>query len=407
MIVSRLLTTGSRLLAALSVLALPVAAQTNSAERKSTGVTFRRPTVDMNNSGAILEKQEAQRKAQVDIEDLQEKQQTLQTEIRYATAKLEAAQKKMSVQSAAGNADQVDHLNNEIKDWDARIKASKDQLVQLEAELSRAKPAVAGLGDGDIILPGENLELFVNEDASFNGRYQVRRGGYLILPQVGRIPVAGKSLDQAEAAVKRALQESQLHHATVMIERISGTDVESGPLIYLSGEFRSPRPYRIPMGTAPTLISVILSSGGHTDRADLSHVKVMRMAGGKGLVEEVNVQKILDGGSLTSDITLSEGDVITIPAGPSNQVYVTGNVKRQGSFNLVPGERLTGYGAILQAGGLARFADEKKVHVLRAMPDGTKRKIPVNLVEIKRGQRQDVVLQSNDIVVVPEKWFSF
>ena len=138
-------------------------------------------------------------------------------------------------------------------------------------------------------------------------------------------------------------------------------------------------------------------------------VRVMRMAGGRGVVEEVNVQKILDGsgGGLTSDLTLGEGDVITIPAGPASLIYVTGNVKRQGSFHLVPGERLTAYGAILQAGGLARFADEKHTHVLRTMPDGTKRKIPANIVEIKKGQRQDVILQTNDIVVVPEKWFSF
>jgi len=49
----------------------------------------------------------------------------------------------------------------------------------------------------------------------------------------------------------------------------------------------------------------------------------------------------------------------------------------------------------------------KKVHVLRTMPDGTKRKIPDNIIEVQKGQRQDVILQTNDIVVVPEKWFSF
>jgi protein involved in polysaccharide export with SLBB domain len=99
--------------------------------------------------------------------------------------------------------------------------------------------------------------------------------------------------------------------------------------------------------------------------------------------------------------------VITVPAGPANQIFVTGNVKRQGAQDMVPGEKLTAYAAILNAGGLARFADEHKTHVLRAMPDGTKRKIPADLVDIKKGRKQDLLLQSNDIVVVPEKWFSF
>src|SRR6201999_3459373 len=142
-----------------------------------------------------------------------EKKQTLETEIRYAKAKLEAAQKKMSVQSAAGNADQVDRLNNEIKDWEARIKSSKEQLAQVEADLAKATPAGgAGSGDNDVLLPGENVARYVNEDASFNGKYEIRRGGYVILAQVGRIPIAGKTIDQAEAAVRRALEDSQLHH---------------------------------------------------------------------------------------------------------------------------------------------------------------------------------------------------
>lgn len=342
-----------------------------------------------------------------DPEGLSEKRQTLEAEIRYASTKLDAAHKKLSSQSAAGNVEQVDRLNQEIKDWEARIQASKLQLAQVDTELLSSTGEIAiSTGDGGIILPGENLEVFVVEDPSFNGRYQVRRGGYVILPQVGRIAVAGKSLDGAESSVKKALQSSQLQRATVMIERISGNDLESGPLIYLSGEFKNPRPYRIAAGTAPTVVSVILSSGGVTDKADLTNVRVMRVAANKGVVEEVNVQKILDGGGLTSDITLSEGDVVTIPVGQSNLIYVTGNVKRQGSYHLTPGERLSAYGAILQSGGFARFANLKRVHVLRAMPDGTKAKLPVDVVSIQRGQSPDVLLQSSDIVVVPEKWFS-
>lgn len=133
----------------------------------------------------------------------------------------------------------------------------------------------------------------------------------------------------------------------------------------------------------------------------------MRIAANKSVVEEVNVAKILEGGGLTSDLALGEGDVITIPAGPSNLVYVTGNVVHQGSFPLKQGERISAYAAILQNGGFARFADQHRVYVLRALPDGTKAKLPVDIAAIKKGQRPDVQLQSNDIVVVPEKFWSF
>jgi protein involved in polysaccharide export with SLBB domain len=344
--------------------------------------------------------------SQGDMEDLNEKRQTLQGEVRYAKAKLEAAQKQFSLQTAAGDLEKAEHLDQEVKDWQARYESAKAQLDDVEkqiGEVSQGHPTAVE----EVVVPGENLEVFVNEDPSFNSVYQVRRGGYIIMPQVGRIAVAGKSLAAAEAAVKRALQSSQLKNATVMIERKQGSDIENGPLIYLSGEFRTPGQWHIPTGVTPTLVNVILSSGGVSDKADLTRVRVMRMAANKSVVEEVNVDKILQGGGLTSDITLGEGDVITIPAGPANLVYITGNVAHQGSFPLKQGERISAYAAILQTGGFARFADQKHVFVLRALPDGTKAKLPVDINAIKRGQRPDVQLQSNDILVVPEKWFSW
>ena len=348
------------------------------------------------------------KKSANEVEDLTEKKQTLEGEARYAKAKLDAVQKQLGVQTAAGNLEAADRLNQETKDWQARLDSTRAQLGQVEKELDEAtqgqQSAVAA--SNEILVPGETVEVFVNEDPSFNGRYQVRRGGYIIMPQVGRIAIAGKTIPGAEAAVKRALQSSQLHRASVLIERVQGADIENGPLIYLSGEFTRPGQWHIPKNITPTLVNVILSSGGTTDKADLTRVRVMRIAANKGVVEEVNVQKILDGGGLTSDLTLDEGDVITIPAGPTSLVYLTGNVARQGSFPLKVGEKLSAYGAILQNGGFARFADQAGVYVLRAVPDGSKVKLPVNVKDIKRGRRSDVLLQSGDIIVVPEKWFS-
>ena len=391
----------------LHLLALSALAAGTLQAQTSGKIAFRKPQIEMSAEQATATPSLiSKRQAQEDAEDLDEKRQTLEGEVRYARGKLDSAQKKLALQTAAGNAEQIDVLNQEIRDWESRLKTAKAQLSDVEAELNRVSSGVHG-SDSDIIVPGENLEVFVVEDPSFNGRYQVRRGGYVILPQIGRIAVAGKTIDAAEGAVRKALQSSQLQKATVMIERISGSDIESGPLIYLSGEFKSPRPYRIPLGTSPTLISVILSSGGVTDKADLTRVKIMRMAANRGVVEDVNVQKILDGGSLSSDLTLSEGDVIIVPPGQSNLIYVTGNVKRQGSYHLSPGEKLSAYGAILQSGGFSHFAKESGVYVLRAMPDGTKARLPVDVKAIKSGRRPDVLLQSNDIIVVPEKFFSF
>jgi len=335
-----------------------------------------------------------------------DKKKTLEGELRYAKAKLASAQKRMAVQNAVNNFEEGEKAQIEIKDWESRIKDTEAQLNDLNAQ---AKPTTSEpeLGS-ELIMPGETLDVYVVEDASFNGHYVVRRGGYIIIPQVGRVFVAGKKLAAAEAAIRTALEANQLQHGTVMVEKLEGSDVTSGPTIYLAGEFKNPRPFKIPDGTSQTLVSVLCSAGGFTDKADLTHVRVERVAASNGVVEEVDVQRILSGGvGLGSDIQLHNGDVIIVPTTSQQAFYLTGCVKKQGFVPLGPNDRVSVYSGILKNGGFARFANLKRVYVLRATQDGTKARLPVNIVAIQKGLLPDLLLQPNDIVVVPEKFFSF
>jgi protein involved in polysaccharide export with SLBB domain len=192
-----------------------------------------------------------------------------------------------------------------------------------------------------------------------------------------------------------------------MVERARGVFSEKpGEVIYLAGEFQTPGPMRIPEGFSPTIVTTILRAGGLTRVADLTRVKLLRLENGKALVEEVNVQAILDGSGLPSDLALNSGDIIVVPAF-SPIVYVTGNVSSPGIIQLTPDEELTAYSAILRSGGFARFANRKKVYVMRDRGNGEKTKIPVNIKEVQAGKVSDIVLQGLDIVVVPESWFSW
>jgi len=348
--------------------------------------------------------------AQQEMDDFTEQKQTLDSELRYARAQLDNARKRLDVESIAGHAEAADKWQQEVTDWQDHIKSLQTQLAQLDTEIQgvvqQMTPA-APTPENIVIVPGDNLELWVNEDPSFNNRYEVRSGGYIILPAVGRIAVAGKTLPDAENEVKKALEATQLIKATVMLEKVEGQTTESGPVIYLYGEFKNPRPYKIPPGTKATVTTVFLSSGGATDQADLTRVKVMRMIGNKPVVDEENLQKILDGSGLGSDLSLLDGDVISIPIGSANVVFVTGKVEHPGTLPLKPGSKLSAYAAILDSGGFSRFADLKKTYILRASPDGTKVKIPVNIIAIQHGRAADLPLEDNDIVIVPEKFFSF
>lgn len=374
-------------------------------------VNFRSASPSLNTAGSG--ERVSTDRASNELEALLDQRDELEAEMRRDRIKAEAARKRLDVLRSLGQSEEADRLHQETLDSEARTKTRREELARVDEEIARlqgnsdASPDM--LNGEEIILPGINLELWVNEDPSFNGRHQVRRGGYVILPQIGRVMVAGKTIAQAEAAVRKALQATQLRRASVMLERLDGQDIEERTIL-LAGEFRHPRPFKIPHGTAPTLVSVLIASGGWTERADLTRVKVMRMAANRSVVEEVNVKKILEGNpavGLGGDVTLTEGDVIVVPSGALNLVYVTGRVKKAGSYKIGENEKLTVYGAILQSGGFDHFAAKSKVHVLRSMPDGTKAKLPVSIDAVVKGRRPDVILQPNDIIVVPEKWFSW
>jgi protein involved in polysaccharide export with SLBB domain len=94
---------------------------------------------------------------------------------------------------------------------------------------------------------------------------------------------------------------------------------------------------------------------------------------------------------------------------PRGKIYLTGEVKVQGPLELMPDEALTVSKAILRCGGLADFANKRKVKLVRKKAGGGTETILVNLVEIidKGRLDKDPVLQPGDMIVVPERLISF
>ena len=86
------------------------------------------------------------------------------------------------------------------------------------------------------------------------------------------------------------------------------------------------------------------------------------------------------------------------------KVYVTGQVRNSGSFDIPAGETLTVSRAILKAGGFSDFSDKRNVRLFRRATSGD-RAFTVNVQEIlgKGKLNEDVVLQPGDVIVVPER----
>jgi protein involved in polysaccharide export with SLBB domain len=92
----------------------------------------------------------------------------------------------------------------------------------------------------------------------------------------------------------------------------------------------------------------------------------------------------------------------------TGMVYVTGQVRDKGGFEIPSGETLTVSRAILKAGGFSDFSDKKNVRLIRKGPNGTKT-FEINVLKIwEDGDlEKDLVVQPDDLIVVPARLINF
>jgi polysaccharide biosynthesis/export protein len=133
---------------------------------------------------------------------------------------------------------------------------------------------------------------------------------------------------------------------------------------------------------------------------------------GKGLKQAAQEIKILLERQLyyqaTVKLAVEEARLATVAIKPKT-ITVVGQVKAQGSQTLPIDEKLTLSKAILQAGGFAAFANGRKVAVHRKGSNGTKEIITADVLSVlKDGKTEnDVDLQPDDMIIVPEKWINW
>lgn len=92
----------------------------------------------------------------------------------------------------------------------------------------------------------------------------------------------------------------------------------------------------------------------------------------------------------------------------TGKVYVTGQVRNPGGFDIPAGENLTVSKAILRAGGFSDFSDKKHVRLIRKTPQG-ERTYAINVVDIwnKSKLDEDVVVKPDDTIVVPARLLNY
>jgi polysaccharide export outer membrane protein len=276
-----------------------------------------------------------------------------------------------------------------------QTRSSGARLLVLAVLVAGASILSAQSAANYVIGPQDVLTVNVFDQADLGGKYTVEADGTFSFPLIGRVQAGGMTLRGFEIELKKKLADGYFKNPQVTV----AVETYRSQRVFVMGEVRQPGP--VPLTGGMTLIEA-LARAGSTMPTSSGEVAIVRAPqGAKGPVvpngdegTEIFRASIreLEGGALSQNIELHDGDTIFVPRAES--IYVFGQVKNPGAYALVE-RNTTVLQALSLAGGVTENGAMNRVKVIR-MVNGEKKELKVKLSD---------AVQPGDTVVVPERYF--
>ncbi|MBI5788256.1 MAG: VCBS repeat-containing protein [Candidatus Schekmanbacteria bacterium] len=301
------------------------------------------------------------------------------------------------------------------------IKTEQAEKLKLETENLSAKPDSAALDDEQLKQVSENkvfknmegvseyligpkdiLEVTIWEGSTFTKtEAEVDVQGIISIPYLD-VKVGGVTCKEAaDIAVTKLSTIIKNPRANVRVKECNSKQVTLlGAIRSLSRQPTGPGIYKLCGKTS--LMQMISSAGGYTEKADLQHIRINHT---EGQTVYADMFKVISQGNIQEDIVLDNGDLILIPEREETQVeeskvYIFGEVEKPGMYNIK--DQMNVLQLIGLAGGYTSSAVLESTHIIRG--DLTRpRIIALNLENLlgKGDLSENPALEPNDIVFIP------
>lgn len=208
-----------------------------------------------------------------------------------------------------------------------------------------------------IVGPGDEISIQLFGKENEQHLLTVGRDGFINMPKLGPISVAGKAFSQVRDDLTLRIKK-----------QIIGADVAVGMgelrlmQVYVLGDANRPGAYNI--SSLATLTQAIIAAGGVAETGSLRQIEVRR--GGK-LVQRVDLYDLLINGDKSGDIRLQSGDAIFIHP-VAQRVAIDGEVLRPAIYELKGNTSLSELVAI--AGGVTPGGSRSGAQITRPTDRG-------------------------------------
>jgi polysaccharide export outer membrane protein len=156
-----------------------------------------------------------------------------------------------------------------------------------------------------VIGAGDTLNINVWKEPTLSGSVKVRPDGYITLPLINEVQVAG----QTTANLRKTLEDKYKEFTTdpfitIRVEAIASSEV------FLVGQVGKPGAF--PLSGNETVLQLLTRAGGLGIFADRSNIRVVRRDGSRVTEYTVDYDAIVKG-DLKQDVLLRPGDRVIVP----------------------------------------------------------------------------------------------
>ncbi|CUS99711.1 SLBB domain-containing protein [Candidatus Chrysopegis kryptomonas] len=255
-----------------------------------------------------------------------------------------------------------------------------------------------------IVGPGDILSVNIWTSPPLSFTIQVTLEGTVIIPTVGEVPVAGRTLSEAKKSIIQKVKSKYIASeiTTTLIAPRSFNVTVTGYVLN-EGKYKVRSIDRVSNAVILAFMPVdslqMLRRSTAIDSVNLRKITLKR----SGDQINVDLRKYFATGDDKYNPYLLEGDWIIVQRrDPNSFIAIYGAVNKPGVYEFVEGDKLSDIVKI--AGGTIESADLENVQILRLDEEGKLReKINVNLKKILNEEAPDVNLEVGDRIFIPEK----
>jgi polysaccharide export outer membrane protein len=246
--------------------------------------------------------------------------------------------------------------------------------------------ALPGTGcAGDYVVgPGDVLSITVYGHNDLSTTVRVTSNGYIIMPLIGQVHVGDMKTPAVAKKLAKLFADGYLVNPQVNIFLEEFRSKKAVVLGHVN------KPGLVELRGDMTFLELISNSGGLKDGVGKT-ATIKRTVAGKQKVIVVDLKSLIEGGDLSQNVSIVDGDAVYVAKGGT--CYVTGEVRDPDAY---PCDNVTVLKMIALAGGFTGKAAKSSVRLVRVVNGEKKLLKNVDL---------DSYVQPDDIIVVPESFF--